>query len=68
MGKLEVRQIRQAVRKLSGHCRGSPSDVAAQSSSRIRRAISLVPGNVSWASLAFSASFMVASKTSARLR
>src|SRR3954453_4930758 len=45
MGKREVRQIRTAVVRLAGQPPGSPSGDDAQSKSRIRAAIRLVPGN-----------------------
>ena len=47
MGKREVRQIRQAARRLACQSRGSPSGELAQGYARIRRAISPSPGKLS---------------------
>jgi len=47
MGNREVKQIRQAVRRLAGQSRGTPSGELAQGYARILRAISLSPGKAS---------------------
>ena len=46
IGNREVRQIRQAMRRLADQLRGSPSADPAHGYARIRRAISPSPGNV----------------------
>jgi len=45
IGYRDVRQMRTAVRRLSGHCSGGPTAVFDQSSDRMSEAISLEPGN-----------------------
>lgn len=46
--------MRQAVRRLAGQSRGSPSGESGHGKARIRRAISPSPGNVSSAGLGLS--------------
>ena len=58
MGKREVRQMRQAVRRLAGQSGGSPTGEPAHGYARIRRAISPSPGKLSSAWPGLSPLFM----------